>query len=117
MTGMNRITGKPISGTEAIAQSISTILTTPLRSRVMRRDFGSELPRLIAAPLNAHTRALICAATAGAIARWEPRIRLLRVRLSQADASGSMTLDLEARRLDVTAISGQPERLRLQIPL
>lgn len=117
MTGMNRLTGKPLSGLEHIAQSIRTIVTTPLRSRVMRRTFGSELPRLIDAPLNNHTRALMCAACAGAIAKWEPRIKLTRVRLSDPDASGSLTLILEARRVDIPELTDASPRLTLTIPL
>ncbi|MDR1463632.1 MAG: GPW/gp25 family protein [Azoarcus sp.] len=90
--GMNADTGRRLSGLAHIRQSIRTILTTPPGSRVMRRDFGSNIPALIDAPLNAATRLRIMAATAEALIRWEPRIRLSRVTLS---ASGpALTVDI-----------------------
>lgn len=41
MRGMNSETGKTISGIEHLKQSIVDILTTPVGTRVMRRDYGS----------------------------------------------------------------------------
>lgn len=113
MSGMDRKTGKRIEGLAHIAQSIGIILTTPLGSRPMRRTFGSLLYRLIDAPLNDKTRLLICAACAGAIAKWEPRVRLTRVVLSDATAAGGLSLSIEAKRVDIPI----PTDVSLQIPL
>ncbi|MGD7246543.1 GPW/gp25 family protein, partial [Ralstonia pseudosolanacearum] len=52
MTGMNSSTGRAIADRPHLAQSIGDILTTPIGSRVMRRDYGSEVPDLIDQPLN-----------------------------------------------------------------
>ncbi|MGL5293614.1 MAG: GPW/gp25 family protein, partial [Aeromonas sp.] len=41
--GMNATTGRTISSTDHIIQSVRDILITPVGSRVMRRDYGSEL--------------------------------------------------------------------------
>jgi phage baseplate assembly protein W len=103
MSGMQASTGKRIEGDAHIAQSIRDILTTPIGTRVMRRDYGSRLPELIDAPLNAATRLLMSAATASAIARWEPRIRLSRVEMSAGDAQGRLSIALTAKRTDVPA--------------
>jgi len=100
MTGMARETGKTLADESHIVQSVNDILTTPLGSRVMRRDYGSRLFELIDAPLNALTRLLIIAATAGAIRRWEPRIMLDRVALSDPSANGSVSLNLTGHRTD-----------------
>lgn len=82
MPGLNKNSGKNISSTEAhIRQSIGDILTTPLASRVMRRDYGSALPDLIDAPLNDKTRLRLYAATAAAIMRWEPRFKISAIAL------------------------------------
>ena len=51
MNGMST-SGKPISGLDHLRQSIADILTTPIGSRVMRRDYGSLLPGLIDQPQN-----------------------------------------------------------------
>ncbi len=66
-------------GIDHVKQSISDILTTPLNSRVMRREYGSELPDLIDQPMNPRGKMRLYAATAGAIRRWEPRVTLLKM--------------------------------------
>ena len=43
MIGMNAKTGKALSGVDHLKQSIQDIVTTPLGSRVMRRDYGCGL--------------------------------------------------------------------------
>lgn len=100
--GMSRKTGVAIlvDSLEHLHQSIAHILTTPLGSRVMRRDYGSELPDLIDQPLNASTRLRIYAATAIALQRWEKRIRLRRVKLIPS-ADGRAELQLELQRTDM----------------
>lgn len=100
--GMSRKTGVAIlvDGLEHLHQSIAHILTTPLGSRVMRRDYGSELPDLIDQPLNASTRLRIYAATAIALHRWEKRIRLRRVQLIPSP-DGRAELQLELQRTDM----------------
>lgn len=86
MTGMARSTGRGLSFEAHLAQSVADILSTPIGARVMRRDYGSRLPRLIDAPLNGETQIEVFAATAEALARWEPRLRLVRVSIDTAAA-------------------------------
>lgn len=93
MTGTSRITGRRIDRDEHLTQSITDILTTPKGSRVMRRDYGSVLPELIDAPMNGETIVDVYAATAEALDRWEPRLRLQRVEIV-ASSAGAMTLRL-----------------------
>jgi phage baseplate assembly protein W len=59
----------------------------------MRREYGSRLPRLIDAPTNRDTLLDIYAATAEALARWEPRFTLTSVQATSA-APGRVQLDL-----------------------
>lgn len=112
MSGMNVLTGKPISGLDHIRQSVRDILTTPLGSRVMQRDYGSRLPELLDAPMNTALPMKIVAATATAIRRWEPRLRLTKVTLS-GNAAGRGGLTLTAYRTDIPA----PDPVTLQISL
>ena len=104
MTGMDLATGRELSGIEHLAQSVADILTTPIGSRIQRRDYGSMLFDLIDQPLNGSTRLLLFAATALAIARWEPRIRLRRVGIT-GGADGAVSLSLEGDLADLTANS------------
>lgn len=74
MIGIDKQTGQALSGIAHLRQSIEDILTTPKGTRIMRRDYGSDLPRLVDAPTNQETLLDIYAATADALAKWEPRI-------------------------------------------
>jgi phage baseplate assembly protein W len=93
MQGTSANTGKPLDGVEHLRQSIRDILTTPIGSRVMRRDYGSRLFELIDAPMNRATLLNIYAATAEALARWEPRFKLQQFTASSAEP-GAVTLDM-----------------------
>lgn len=98
MLGMSRTNGRAVEFDAHLAQSINDILTTPVGSRVMRRDYGSDLPRLIDAPLNGETQVDVFAAVAEALDRWEPRLRLVRVSIDSAVA-GRMQLSMVAQTL------------------
>jgi phage baseplate assembly protein W len=113
MIGMDRTTGKLLSGEAHLAQSIGDILSTPIGTRVGRRDYGSLLPALIDQPYNAALRIRLFAATAVALLRWEPRIALKRVGLTRAD-DGAFTLSIEGRRTDV---AGPNSLTRISLPL
>lgn len=91
MIGMHAATGHALSGLDQIRQSLSDILSTPIGARIMRRNYGSEVPELIDQPLNGATQLRIYAATAHAVLLWEPRIRLTSVQLER-DLSGAATL-------------------------
>ena len=103
LIGMNAVTGKLLDGNDHLAQSVADILTTPLGSRLMRRDYGSMLFDLIDQPLNPATRLLLFAATAMALARWEPRLRLRRVAVTAGDATGQLAITIEGERADLVA--------------
>lgn len=101
MNGMSSTTGKTLSGDAHLAQSIGNILSTPLGSRVMRRDYGSLLFDLIDQPINGSLRMLLHAATAIALRRWEPRIRLRRVQMDGEPAQGRLSISIEGNRTDL----------------
>lgn len=90
MSGLDRNTGALMTPDAHLAQSIGDILTTPTGTRVMRREYGSDLPKLIDAPLNGETMVDVFAATAEALDRWEPRFRLRRVEVAAAQAGAVM---------------------------
>ncbi|WP_312571370.1 GPW/gp25 family protein [Stutzerimonas balearica] len=113
MIGMSATTGRTITGAAHLAQSIADVLTTPIGSRVMRREYGSLLPDLIDAPFNDATRLQAYAAVAMALMRWEPRIRLSRVQLSLGEQPGQAYLDVEGSRTD----SNEPLSLRVPLTL
>lgn len=95
MMGMNSATGANMALLDHIRQSVRDILMTPLRSRVFRREYGSEIPELIDQPLNGVTVMRIYATVAYRIALWEPRITLSAVNLNR-DADGTVSIILDA---------------------
>lgn len=93
MDGMNASDGTRLAGIDHLRQSLQDILTTPIGTRVMRRDYGSRLYELVDAPLNRATLLQFYAATAEAVRKWETRFRLTKVSIASAEP-GSVELDL-----------------------
>ncbi|MDY0072461.1 MAG: GPW/gp25 family protein [Thauera sp.] len=94
MHGINALTGKPLTGIEHLRQSIRDILTTRIGTRVMRRDYGSDVPRLVDAAMTPRLAMNLYMAVAVALDKWEPRFRLTRVQITDA-APGKVTLAVE----------------------
>jgi phage baseplate assembly protein W len=86
--------GQALTGIDHLRQSIRDILTTRKGTRVVCRDYGSRLPELVDRPINPAFEMDVYAATADALARWEPRFELTRVSITEAD-EGRIVLKLE----------------------
>ena len=99
--GMNRFDGRGLSESQHISQSIQDILTTPLGSRVMRRDYGSSIFELIDQPQSAAIKLQIMAAAVIALTRWEPRIRITEIEVIAGDLNGKMQFNLLTDRIDI----------------
>lgn len=108
MNGMNRWTGKYLSGEAHLRQSISMILTTRLGSRVMLPEFGSEILDLVDLPLTESTELRIIGAVFDSISRWEPRLDLKTVEVTNRTSAGvvelTITGDYEGERLTLSGI-------------
>lgn len=100
--GLNAITGRRIADLSHIEQSIRDILTTPVGSRVMRRDYGSNIPDLIDQPMNGATLLRLSAAAYVAIRRWEPRVSLSALSFTVGTA-GQLTAALDVALADTNA--------------
>jgi phage baseplate assembly protein W len=111
---MNVSTGRSIAELDHVAQSIADIITTPIGSRLMRRDYGSLLSELIDQPGNGATSVRVTAAIAGAVMKWEPRVRLSRVQLSSGERMGQFILDVEGL---YTPMTGTRSVMSLRMPL
>ena len=98
MNGTNAADGTALDGVSHLRQSLRDILTTPIGTRVMRRDYGSRLFALVDAPLNRKTILQLYAATADAVKKWEPRFKLTKVSIASADV-GRVSLDLTGQYL------------------
>jgi len=108
---MSRTTGKNIVvDLDHIYQSIQDIVTTPVGTRIMRREYGSLVFQLMDGPFDDILQMQIYAAIATAIIRWEPRVLLHSVSLNIADL-GAYVLDLNFTLVDNNQFSS------LSVPL
>lgn len=103
MIGMDRRTGQPLGGIAHLRQSIEDILTTPLGSRRMRPEYGSQLRRYVDLPVNEGWKSAVQAEVARALGRWEPRLKLERVKVV-AVLDGQVSLALSGRYLGDDAL-------------
>ncbi|WP_433942205.1 GPW/gp25 family protein [Brevundimonas diminuta] len=96
MTGLSSSNGRAIASDsdEYVRRSVADVLTTPIGSRVMRRDYGSYLPLLVDQPMNAITRLKLYGATALALIRFHRRSRLKAVQLTTDGPSAALQLEL-----------------------
>lgn len=113
LSGMSALGGFPLTGDAHLSQSVADIITTPLGSRVMRRDYGCLLFELMDRPINRATVLLCSMAIAIAIARWEPRIVVKSVEFEGDLATGQATVTITGNRTDVSANA----LTRLSIPI
>jgi phage baseplate assembly protein W len=89
---------KLTSTEETIERAIRLVLQTVKGERVMRPEFGSDLHRLVFAENNATTAGQADFYVRQALARWEPRIEVLKVDVSWSGSHrGIMLLDISYR--------------------
>lgn len=98
MIGMCRNTGTYLSDLEHLKQSIIDILTTPIGTRVICRDYGSTLFQLTDHPINRDLFPKIYAAVADAIDKWEPRFKVQKITITSI-SEGRIVLSLIGKYL------------------
>lgn len=103
MIGLDRRTGQPVTGLDHLRQSIEDILTTPIGSRRMRPEYGSKLRRYVDLPVSEGWKSAVQAEVARALGRWEPRLKLERVRVT-AVVGGRISLQLTGEYLGNAAV-------------
>jgi phage baseplate assembly protein W len=106
-SGLDAKTGHRISGEAHLLASVRDVLTTPIGSRVLAREYGSMLPDLLDAPAGPSLFAEIRAAVGDALTRWEPRLKLSRVQVIASEAGQlDVTLDgwFEGRALTLNGV-------------
>ncbi|SHH06346.1 GPW/gp25 family protein [Bradyrhizobium erythrophlei] len=92
---IDRETGEYIQGWPRIKQSIFVILTTRLKSRLMRLWWGSQFIDMQDKPMNEETIMSGMMAAISAINTYEPEFKVTRVSIDSADASGDITITVE----------------------
>lgn len=90
--GVDRRTGQVVTDWDHVVSSLEDLLTTRRLSRVMLRQYGSDFPEIIDAPMNELSLLLFYSAVATAIALWEPRVDLSDITFIEASQDGRATL-------------------------
>jgi phage baseplate assembly protein W len=73
-----------VSGNANVEQSLRILLLTELGERVMRSDFGTQLPRLVFSPGSTQYLRLLERTVQDAVTNWEPRVDVDQV-VAEAD--------------------------------
>lgn len=112
---MNRTTGRAISVMEHLQQSVADILSTPIGTRVMRRDYGSQVTMLVDQPNNKITELRLMSAAASALMRWEPRLTIAQLRIERdPEVPGRALVRIDGAYLTPAAARAHP--LTLSVP-
>jgi phage baseplate assembly protein W len=83
---------------DSVRQAIHLLLATVPGERVMRQEYGCDLHRLVFSPNDDTTAGLAKHYEERALARWEPRIQILRLdALRVEEDSGRLDIHLEYR--------------------
>jgi uncharacterized protein len=83
---------------ESVRQAILLLLATTPGERVMRPDYGCDIHRLVFSPNDDTTAGLATHYIQRALARWEPRIQILRVDTSRTEGDpGRLDIHLQYR--------------------
>ncbi|WP_443091778.1 GPW/gp25 family protein [Basfia succiniciproducens] len=90
---MNRDTGKTLTDeSDHIKQSVADILTTQIGTRIARRDYGSNIPKLIDRPIDRILMLQLASSAVMALTKWEPRIKISQFKPSLNDGKITATL-------------------------
>jgi uncharacterized protein len=92
--GVDRNTGKWLGGWAHVVQSIGVIVSTAIGTRVQRRQFGTEEAPLIDRPITESEVLHAIMAIAVALDKWEPRFRLVRCVIKDANEMGKLVLQI-----------------------
>ena len=90
---MSRYNGSVLTEIEHINQSLEDIATTPIGSRLMRRDYGTLLANLIDQPISEVLYLKIYSTLYTAYVRWEDRIDISEMNVADIN-NGQLILDI-----------------------
>lgn len=93
--GIDRRTGRPLSGWAHVIQSLEIIFSTRFGERIMREWFGSAVPGLLGRNLVPGTVLRFKLAVWVAIELWEPRYRIVRINSISVTRTGQYQVALE----------------------
>ena len=85
MAGIDRFTGRPLTGWANVEQKLRYLFVTRIGSRFMRRTVGSAVPAILGQSLSMATVLRWKTAIIVACELWEPRFAVTRVDSDEGD--------------------------------
>ena len=101
--GKNPVTGDVIAvtGTEAVSRSIKTLLSTIAGEVPFFPDFGSKVNRLLFEPIDNMTTALLQSEIRATLEAFEPRIKIIALRVVPTPDENRYELTLTYRLVNL----------------
>lgn len=90
---MSRYNGSTLTELEHIQQSLEDIATTPIGSRIVRREYGTLLANLMDQPISEALYLKIYSTLYSAYVRWEDRIEISQINVADIQKS-QLILDI-----------------------
>ena len=112
---MDRTTGKSNGELAHLRQSVGDILSTPIGSRVMRHEYGSQVPMLVDQPDNQITQLRLLSAAASALMRWEPRLAVSNIEIEREPSTPGRAL-VTVYGSYLSRAAARPQALSLTVP-
>jgi phage baseplate assembly protein W len=85
------------AGPERIQDAIWIVLSTSLRERLMRPDFGAGVHDYVFQPNSDVMRTRLQSAVNDALLKWEPRIELTNVNVQEGDQPSQVLVSIDYR--------------------
>jgi phage baseplate assembly protein W len=83
------------NGPDRIRDAIWIVLSTALGERVMRPTFGAGVESYVFEPNSAVSRTRLAAAIRDGLTRWEPRISLVNIDVSEGDVPNLVNVSID----------------------
>lgn len=109
---MSRFSGSSLTEIEHIKQSLVDITSTPIGSRLMRREYGTHLADLIDQPIGQSLYLKIYSTLYSAYMRWEDRIDIDQINVESIN-QGQLILNI----VGYLKTNGSEQSLSLPIKL
>lgn len=93
--GLNRETGRILSGWPHVVQTLGVIWTTRLNEREMRPWFGAELAEELGKTLNPATGLRVLQKITVAAELWEPRFAIRRCGFARIERTGKTVVRID----------------------
>ena len=104
---MDATNGQFLDEAQHLRQSIRDILTTPIGTRLARRDYGSRIPEFLDRPINHALLLQLASAAVMALKQYEPRIQVEQLRPFWRDnvLTLSMRYQHQQRRAEIDQLA------------